>query len=192
MGDRSGELILVRHAPTDPPGRLCGRTDAGARIDPARLAPLKARLAPVRLWASSPARRCTATAAALGAPAAARDARLWEQDFGAEDGLPFAALPDLGPLSGAELAARVPPGGESFAAACARIAPALRDWAARAAEAGGAAVLVAHAGTVRAALALAIGAPGPALAFEVAPLSVSRFRSHEGGLSVISVNEAPA
>ena len=64
-----------------------------------------------------------------------------------------------------------PPGGESFADLCARIAPAL----ARLAD-GGRVTVVAHAGTVRAALALALGAVPPALAFEVAPLSATSVR----------------
>ena len=63
-----------------------------------------------------------------------------------------------------------PPGGESFADACARIVPALESLAAG----GGRIAVVAHAGTVRAALSRALGRPGAALAFRVAPLSLTR------------------
>lgn len=66
-------------------------------------------------------------------------------------------------------------GGESFLDVCQRIGPAVREMAA-----AGDVTVVAHAGTVRAALALAVG-PTAALAFEVAPLSVTRLRALPGG-----------
>ena len=72
-------------------------------------------------------------------------------------------------------AAHRPPGGESFLDVCQRIGPAVREMAA-----AGDVTVVAHAGTVRAALALAVG-PTAALAFEVAPLSVTRLRALPGG-----------
>ena len=50
-------------------------------------------------------------------------------------------------------------------------------------------VVVAHAGTVRAALALALGDAAPALAFEVGHLRATRLRCHALGFAVMSVNE---
>lgn len=58
---------------------------------------------------------------------------------------------------------------------------------------GGRVTVVAHAGTVRAALALALGSVAPALAFAIAPLSVTRVTALPGGAwSVGAVNWRPA
>lgn len=180
------DLVLIRHVPAETGGRLCGRTDVAAAIaDPAALARMGAGLGPVARLVTSPARRCRETAAALfPGRIAETDPRLWEQDFGAEDGIPLADLPDLGPLSREALAARRPPGGESFDDMAARVAPALAALAAG----GGTVAVVAHAGTVRAGLALALGSVPAALAFAVAPLSATRLRRSAGGWSVDGVN----
>lgn len=184
----SAELILIRHAPVALPGRLFGRTDVDARIDPTAIAALKARLGPVAQVISSPARRCRQTARALFDTHAVDD-RLWEQDFGAHDGMAYDALPDLGILDGAALAGYAAPGGESFADLCARTAPALRAHGARAAAERPVALVV-HAGVVRAALALVTGHVPGALAFEVATLSVTRLRcGRDGPVAVIGVNQ---
>lgn len=182
------ELFLIRHAPADTGGRLCGRTDVDA-ILPGRgdLARIAESIGAVGHLAVSPARRCVQTAEGLFPGLVTHpDARFWEQDFGAWEGRALADLPDLGPLKPEELAQHRPPGGESFAALCARIAPALRDLR------PGSVAVVAHAGTVRAALALALGAAAPALAFEVAPLSITCVRLFPGGASVAYVNRITA
>ncbi|MBS0565380.1 MAG: histidine phosphatase family protein [Proteobacteria bacterium] len=183
------ELILIRHAPALHGGRLCGRTDVAADLSGAGRLRSSALAAgePVRLVVS-PALRCRQTAGALWPGVAATpDPRLWEQDFGAWEGLALARLPDLGPLSRAELAAHRPPGGESFADLCARAGPALTAIAA-----DGSATVVAHAGIVRAALALAIGTAAAALAFDVAPLSVTRLtRLGDGPWAITGVNWTP-
>jgi len=184
------ELILIRHAPALSAGRLCGRTDVAADCgDGAAIAALRAALGRPARIVTSPALRCRQTAAALWPGAdTTEDAALWEQDFGAWEGLDLAGLPDLGTLSAAALVAHRPPGGESFADLCRRVQPALAGLGR-----GGGTAIVAHAGTVRAALAVALGAEAPALAFEVAPLSVTRIRALPGGAwSVGSVNWAPA
>ncbi len=184
----SAELILIRHAPVALPGRLFGRTDVDARIDPAALAALRDRLGAVAQVISSPARRCQQTARALFDGHTVDD-RLWEQNFGAHDGLAYDALPDLGILEGAALAGYAAPGGESFADLCARVAPALRDHGKQACAAGPVALVV-HAGVVRAALALVTGHVPGALAFEVATLSVTRLRCGlDGPVAVIGVNQ---
>jgi alpha-ribazole phosphatase len=183
----SPELVLIRHAPTDAEGRLCGRTDVSARMESlAELDRLRTMLAPITRRVASPALRCRQTAKAFWPVGTVEiDERLREQDFGEWDGLPFSQVPDLGTLSRDDLAAHRPPGGESFADLCARVAPALNALAAE----GTSIAIVAHAGTVRAALALALGTIPPALTFEVAPLSVTRLRClGASGMSLICAN----
>lgn len=168
------EFVLIRHAPVAGVTGLAGRRDVAAVLpDAGALAAVRAAAGPVGRVLVSPARRCRDTAAALfPGMAAAEDARLWEQDFGAWEG---AVPPDLGPLPRAALAAHAPPGGESFADLCARLVPALAG-----AAQGGRVAVVAHAGTVRGALALALDSPAAALAFEVAPLSLTLVRAFPG------------
>lgn len=187
------DLLLIRHAPADHGGRLCGRTDVAALLPPEGvLSAARDLLAGCACHVTSPALRCRQTAGALfPGGSAGEDARLWEQDFGEEDGRPFAELSDLGPLSHETLATRRPPGGESFADMAARARPALLSLA-QEARLGGPVAVVAHAGTVRAGLALALGVVAPALAFEVAPFSMTRLRCFAGGISIASVNEVLA
>jgi len=178
------ELLMIRHAPVVADGRLAGRRDVAADFSGVSVKGLAAEIAGATLIAS-PARRCLETAAALrpeGAPET--DPRLWEQNFGEWEGLPFADLPDLGPLSSADLAAHRAPRGESFADLCARVAPVLDAFATR----GGRIAVVAHAGVVRAALARATGDVAGALAFQVAPLSLTRIVTGPGGWSIACVN----
>ncbi len=186
MTTSGSDLLLIRHAPAAVAGRLFGRTDVAA--DPAALADLgrlRHALAPASLRVASPALRCRQTADALWTDGVVIDDRLREQDFGAWDGLAFADVPDLGPLTPGELAAHRPPEGESFDDLCERVWPALQDIAGKRRSAA----LVVHAGTIRAALALAIGATPPALAFEVAPLAVTRVKHlPPDGFAVTCVN----
>lgn len=177
------ELLFIRHAPVADPTRLWGRSEVDAAPDPAAIAAMRAMLGVVATVVSSPARRCTQTAQALFPELdATQDPHLWEQDFGRFDGAPLADLPDLGPLTGEALAAHRWEGGESFADLCARVAPVLAPLAAR-----GPVAVIAHAGTIRAALAAVVG-PGAALAFEVAPLSLTRMTAHPGGFAIGCVN----
>lgn len=183
------ELVLVRHAPADAGGRICGRRDVAVRSGGlSSISRLAAVLAPCVHVATSPALRCRQTAEALfPGRALHEDARLWEQDFGTHEGVLPADLPDLGDLTRTRLAVLAAPGGESFSDMVERVSPALRDLARRAIADGPVAV-VAHAGTVRTALALALDNPAAALAFEVAPLSLTRLRCLPGAFSVICVN----
>ncbi len=175
------DLLLIRHAPLAEPGCLAGRTDAAARIDRRAAAALGASLEPDRLLAS-PAQRCTATARAVfPGRTVATDPRLWEQDFGRHDGARLDSLPDLGALDTDALAAHRWPGGESFADMAARVAPVI-------AALTGQVALVAHAGTVRAALGFALGRVAAGLAFEIAPLSLTRLARHPGGWAIVCVN----
>lgn len=187
------DLLLIRHAEADTEGRLCGRTDVGlSEAGERSLAELHGRGPEVETLIVSPARRCHMTAQALWPSLArAEDARLWEQDFGAWDGQFYAELPDVGTLSRDALADLAGPEGESFRDLCARAEPAIRSAAKMARQAGPVAV-VAHAGIVRAGLSLALGGLSDGLAFEIDPLSVTRFRCLEDGFSIRSVNEALA
>lgn len=183
--DRAATLLMIRHARADEQGRLAGRRDVPALVDPGAAAALAALVGPVDHVAVSPAMRCRLTAAALWpGRETEQDERLWEQDFGAWEGAAYDHLPDLGPMTQAELAVTAPPGGESFAQVCARITPAIEALALR----GGRIAVVAHAGTVRAALARALGSVPPALAFRVAPLSLTRIEAGPGGWAVDAVN----
>lgn len=188
----STELLLIRHAPALADGRLAGRRDVAADCtDTATLAALRARIGPVAHCLASPAKRCRQTVAALwpDRPDPPTDDRLWEQDFGEWEGVRHAELPDLGPLSTHDLAQARPPGGESFADLCARVQPALTALLAQ----PGPVVVVAHAGTIRAALALALGAPALGLPFVIAPLSLTRMTHVAGhGWAIGAVNWTPA
>lgn len=180
----SSELILIRHGATDRPGHLCGRTDVGLYEVP--YLPMGSDLVDVEgLWVS-PARRARETAQGLWPGRTFNeDERLWEQDFGEWDGLAYADVPDVGTLENHQLAELAGPGGESFADLVSRVAPVLVELAAQERTVA----VVAHAGVIRAALALATLDVAGALAFEVDHLSVTRLRCLGGtAFSVISVN----
>ncbi len=183
------DLLLIRHAEADAKGRLCGRRDVGlSRAGAGTLAALQGRGRAVAEVRSSPALRCRLTASALWPDATLiEDARLWEQDFGAWDGQPYEQIPDMGDLSGDALVDLAAPDGESFRDLCARTEPALRA-AARQARSSGPVAIVAHAGTIRAALAMALNRLPEALLFEVAPLSLTVLSCLPEGFAIRSVN----
>ncbi len=173
------DLLLIRHAPSVDGGAMAGRRDVAA--DCSNAVAIDALRARVNIGAgdalhASPALRCLQTAAALWGEAARQkprldsrlDPRLREQDFGDWEGVSYANLPDIGPMAQAALAAFAPPNGESFDALCARAAPSLLALPA------GRHIIVAHAGIVRAALGIALGAAHLGLGFSVAPLSLTR------------------
>ena len=185
----SGEtrFWLVRHAPVAGPRGVIHAPDAPADTsDAAALDRLRSQL-PTRAAAfCSPARRTVETALALGL-AANREPALREQDFGAWTGRSHAELrAELGAAYDAfwqAPASNRPPGGESFEDQIARVTQAL------AALPQGDIVLVVHSGTVRAALATALGLPAAnALHFVVDPLSLTRIDRLDGGWRVIGVN----
>lgn len=185
-GAEPTNLILIRHAPSDANGRLSGRSDPAAHLPGDevlnRARTTMAKLATNARLVTSPARRCMQTSAALfPEQAAVRDPRLWEQDFGDWEGLLPRDIPDLGTLERAEIARHRPPSGESFLDMFARTTPALEGL-----TTGGTVVVVAHAGTIRAALGLALGAPTAGLSFEIAPLSATLLRAVTKGVWSIS------
>lgn len=178
-------LLLIRHARTAAAGRLAGRLDVPAELPP-ESALIQARLRLATLWPepprllASPALRCRQTAQAL-LPGTTPDTEpnLQEQHFGAWEGQEITALPDLGPLNRAQLAAHRPPGGENFLDVAARAEAALRHIAARAP--GTPALIITHAGIIRAALGLALGDAPQGLAFDIAPFSATLLTALPGG-----------
>lgn len=172
--DQTARLLIARHAPLAQAG-LAGRRDVAADCsDRAGLDWLAAQLRDLPLLCS-PALRCRQTCAAMGLQPRLVQA-LWEQDFGDWE---TCGPPDLGPLSPQALAAHRPQNGESFLDMAARVQPVLQD-------AKGPVAILAHAGTVRAALALVVGPA--ALSFLVAPMSLTILSHGSGGWAVESVN----
>ncbi|MGH1414697.1 MAG: histidine phosphatase family protein [Pelagimonas sp.] len=163
------ELHFIRHAPVIGDGRVYGRRDVAADCsDSGRFDTLRDSLPDMDRVLCSPALRCVQTLRTLwpNVSPVLNDA-LWEQDLGDWEDQAFSDLPDIGALDGADLAAFAPPQGESFDDLCARILPILRL-----AQPGHTAI-IAHAGTIRAALSIALGHAPHALRFEIDTLSVT-------------------
>jgi alpha-ribazole phosphatase len=186
MGSETN-LWLIRHAPVDGPRGVIHDPDAPADIsDSAAFAALKVGL-PARAHAvCSPARRTRETAAALGLDAVTQDA-FREQDFGAWTGRRHndlvAELGDAYRDFWKSPAINRPPGGESFVDQIDRTVDGL------AALAEGDVVLVAHSGTIRAVLAIALDlSPDAALRFVIDPLSLTQIDRLDKGWRVVAVN----
>lgn len=188
QGAGTTELLMIRHAPSVDGGCLAGRRDVAADLNGARIGPLLAAIGPIDRAIASPMLRCQQTAGALFEE---WDdiADLREQDFGAWEGIAYPDLPDIGPLSGDDLAAHRPPSGESFHDLCARVIPQIRAMAAP--DHSQRIAIVAHAGTIRAALSLVVS-PSAALSFQIDNLSLTRLILLQGGLySIAGVNWNP-
>jgi alpha-ribazole phosphatase len=179
---------LIRHAPVDGPRGVIHGPDAPADVsDAAAFAALRARLPKNAFAVCSPARRTWETAIALGLdPIQEPDFR--EQDFGAWTGRRH---DDLVTELGAAYrdfwkrpASNRPPGGESFVDQIARANAGLAVLRA------GNVVLVAHSGTIRAVLGIALDlAPDGALRFVIDPLSLTRIDCLDSGWRVVAVNQ---
>lgn len=149
-------MIFLRHPVTEAAPGLCyGRTDLG--LGPGAGAQIAAAVAacPEGPVVSSPARRCRALAEPLAARtggAVDYDARLWEMDFGAWEGLRWDAIPraQSDPWA-ADYWNIAPPGGEAFSDVCARVGQVLDELAPGT-------LIVSHAGVIRAAMILRHGA----------------------------------
>jgi alpha-ribazole phosphatase len=180
-------LWLIRHAPVSgPPGMLHGLEASADVSDIAALSRLKAQLPANHLAVASSARRAQETALALGLQPRV-DPAFNEQDFGQWIGRTHddlrrdfgAAYDDFwrAPAGGR------PPGGENFAEQIARVRSAIERL--RAEDV----ILVAHGGTIRAALAIALGiAAEAALSFVVDPWSLTRLDRLERGWRIVWVN----
>src|ERR1700682_5711640 len=181
-------IWLIRHAPVDGPRGVIHGPDAPADVsDAAAFAALRARLPKNAFAVCSPARRTWETAAALGLDPI-REPHFREQDFGAWTGRRHtdlvAELGDAYKDFWKQPASNRLPGGESFVDQISRTRTGL------AALPAGDLVLVAHSGTVRAVLAIALDlAPDGALRFVIDPLSLTRIDRLDGGWRVVAVNQ---
>jgi broad specificity phosphatase PhoE len=199
-------LFLIRHALVEPSARLTmyGAMDVGLcelalRQEAASYRWLAARLPQPARWIVTPLSRTRATAAAIfaaGYPEAPLDTHpeLIEQRLGEWEGLPHEAFAErlrhpAHPFWSIAVEER-PPGGESFADVIGRVGPAVDQLVAE--NQGGDVVIVAHGGSIRAALAHAMGVGGlPVLAFSIKNLSLSRLEKVGGDWRVAAVNEEP-
>lgn len=150
-------------------------------------------------WLVTPLSRTRRTAEAIfraGYPARPLPVEpgLIEQDMGEWQGLPHGDLPaklslpahPFWPLDGDE----APPRGESMAQVITRVGATMERLAA--AHAGRNVVAVSHGGTIRAAVAHALGiAARNALHLSVQNLSLTCLERHETGWKVVCVNEVP-
>lgn len=172
----------VRHAPVAPPhDQGFAPPEAAATVDETgSLAALAAALPDRAVWVASPMRRALATMEALlhakgiddAAPAV--ELAFAEQNFGDWRGMTYREVQAaLGAADRRSAALVRPPRGETFAEVVMRVGEAIEGLSHR--FAGRDIVAVAHAGTVRAALACALGGALPAgIGFRVALLSVTR------------------
>jgi broad specificity phosphatase PhoE len=199
-------FFLVRHALVEPSARtvmygsmdvaLC---DIALQAEAASYRWLAARLPAGAHWVVTPLSRTRATAAAIfaaGHPQAplAVEPDLIEQTLGAWQGLSheaFSALLRHPPHPfWPHGAAEKPPGGESFDDVVARVGPALEALAD--AHEGGDVVIVAHGGSIRAAVAHAMGLSAhQALTFSIKNLSLTRLERQDSDWRVAAVNEEP-
>lgn len=202
----STRFFLIRHALVEPSARLTmygtmdvGLCDIALAQEAAAYRWLAHRLPTPAQWYVTPLSRTRATAAAIfaaGYPAAelVTEPDMIEQDLGEWQGLPhevFAERLRQAPhpfwsIAGSER----PPGGESFEDVAARVGPVLERL--EAAHAGQDVVIVAHGGSIRAAIAHAMAVPPEvALAFSIKNLSLSRLERDGGAWRVAAVNEEP-
>jgi broad specificity phosphatase PhoE len=199
-------LHLIRHALVEPKARtlfygamdvaLC---DLALKQDASLFRWLAARLPRPAHWVTSNLARTRATAAAIFAAGypdqpLATEPDLAEQHLGEWQGLPHDDLPPLlrhpAHPFWPHAAEEQPPGGESFATVQARVGAVLDRLVDR--HAGEDIVIVAHGGSIRAALAHALGLTGhQALAFSIRNLGLTRLERHGGDWRVSAVNEEP-
>ena len=191
MSHYNRDIWLIRHAPACPPGYLYGHTDADiGQIETATQERLQQKLADCQYLCSSPAKRCVRTCQALFPDHTPPHliAAFWEQYFGDWEGLAYPDLPDLGSMNGQELAKFRPPNGESFLDLCARIQPAFHSLL-QDVDVQQIAVF-AHAGVIRAVLALVFDSPEAALKCEIDPLSITHLRVlPDNQFSLVCINQ---
>lgn len=195
MNARVTRWWWIRHAPVaGHDGRtIYGQDDLPADCsDLACFRALAAALPDDALWITSQLGRTRQTAVAIHAasgracPELITEPDFAEQHFGEWQGLTHADLAERRDghwhrfwLAPAEMA---PPGGESFADVAARVAGAVERLTA--AHAGRDIVAVAHGGSIRAALGVALGLhPDRALGFVIDNCSLTRIDHIEGALT---------
>ncbi|MGG5887893.1 histidine phosphatase family protein [Falsiroseomonas sp. HC035] len=199
-------FFLVRHALVEPSARavvygsmdvaLC---DLALRQEAASYRWLAARLPEGARWVVTPLSRTRATAAAIFAAGHAEaplevEADLAEQHLGEWQGLSherFATMLRHPPHPfWPHAAEEKPPGGEAFAEVVARVTATLERLVDE--TPGRDIVIVAHGGSIRAAIAQAMDlTPHQALIFSIRNLSLTRIERHGSDWRVAAVNEEP-
>ena len=180
-------LWLVRHAPVDGPRGVIHAPEAPANLgDSAAIAALRRQLPAGAPVYASPARRTLETAHALGLTPIAEPA-FREQNFGAWTGRRHDDLKAEYGQAYDEFwrspASSRPPDGESFTEQVERVRLGLRTLP------SGNVIIVAHSGTVRAALVIALEIPANSgLVFVIDPLSLTRVDRLARGWRVVAVN----
>ncbi|MDH5488393.1 MAG: histidine phosphatase family protein [Rhodospirillaceae bacterium] len=189
----------VRHAPVvdaHPMVRISGQLDVGADVSaPESIKSLKWLAATLPIdaqWVTSNLIRTRQTAdaiisAGINAGEIKTDERLNEQDFGNWAGMTWDELGTADDNAAKQFwdapATTAPPNGESFADLMARVAQAIDDLTKQ--HSGRDIICVAHAGTIRAALAHGLGlGPEKALSFNVGNLSLTRIDNISDGLKL--------
>lgn len=182
----------VRHAPiVGAPGRIYGQTDAGCDTGDRQSFRALAKLLPIdALWVISSLRRTRETAeaiatAGMAVPEPLVEPDFAEQNFGRWQGLKWeemeAAEPAAYDAFWRNPTRNAPPEGESYVAQIARTRAAIERLTAE--HPGRNVVSVSHGGTIRAAVAVALGlTPEAAMAVVVDNLSVTRINYVEDGL----------
>jgi broad specificity phosphatase PhoE len=199
-------LFLIRHALVEPSARttMYGTMDVALcelalAQEAASYRWLARRLPHPARWFVTPLSRTRATAAAIfaaGYPEAGLTVEpgMIEQDLGEWQGLPhdvFAERLLHKPHPFWSIASdERPPGGESFRDVAERVGPVIERLVAE--HEGGDVVIVAHGGSIRAAIAHVMEIPpAAALSFSIKNLSLSRLEKQGGDWRVAAVNEEP-
>ena len=211
MSEIATRLWWIRHAPVDHGGRIYGQQDLSCDCsEAANFSGLAEQLPRDAVWVTSNLRRTHQTARAIiraglpgpesiPGPEALVIDDLAEHHFGVWQGL---AYEELHRRRAGEFhrfwhapAHQVVPGGESFLAVIERVSRVVHQLVET--YAGRDVIAVAHGGTIRAALALALGLdPEAALAFTIENCSITRIDHIHGagmghGWRVVTVNRPP-
>lgn len=190
MTEPTGESILqwwwIRHAPSASAANIIhGRDDVAADLsDIAGLGRVAAVLPAGAVALTSGLQRAIQTYAALEAvnatlTPAETEADFCEQDFGDWTGRTWDEIAPIAQNFWRDPIETAPPGGESYAAMCRRVRRRIVDRSHT--QRSGAIVAIAHAGTIRAALALALDLDFAAsIRFEIDPQSLTRIDAFVG------------
>jgi broad specificity phosphatase PhoE len=211
MTEIATRLWWIRHAPVAHGGRIYGRLDLSCDCsESATFTGLAEQLPRDAVWVTSDLRRTHETAAAIiraglpgprhiPGPEAIAIADLAEQDFGEWQGLGYDEFERARAGDSHRFwhmpAHEAAPGGESFLAVIARVSRAIHRLVAT--HAGRDIIAVAHGGTIRAALGLALGLdPEASLAFTIENCSITRIDHIDGpgrghGWRIVTVNRPP-
>lgn len=176
-GEVRTDWVWLRHAPVQgQESRYFGQLDVASEpVPPARAAAIARELPPVAVWVSTPLSRGRMTALALkddAQPIAVPGFN--EQHYGIWQGRSFNEVYAANrSLDWHEASTIKPPQGESFMDVGARVAEAIERLSDH--YAGHSIVAVAHASTIRVALAYAMGLDAEmALRVDIAPLSITK------------------